>query len=472
MLARLGPPRAVLVLAVLVRLPAVLADRHLTFDDGVYGASARALRDGGLPFRDVFSSQGPLFLPLVWLADLVGLHTLDGPRVLSLASAVVVVVATHRIARHWCDRWGAGLAALVVALSGSVLVVSGPLASGGPAIALSLAALAVALDLDHDATLRRAVAIGVLVGAALSVKNLLVAPTVVPIALLLLGTRRPRLVATAAGSAIATALAAALPWGLARVWDQSVTYHLEVHTERTPLANVAKMLATLADRDTVVLALGAVAAAGLLIAGPGGPRQRRPESPAGGRQPGADRLLASWLVTTVVVIVASAPLWRPHMAHLVPPLALFAARWRPAKALVVALLALSLPFQVAHVWAFLDPDGYRGDAARVEAALRAIPDGAQAISDDPGLVWRAGRRTPDDLVDTSQLRIDTGRITTASLADAADDPAVCAFVVWSSRFGDLEGLEPALARVGYEREATYDEDHRALYLKRDCQPPS
>ena len=75
-------------LTVALRLPAYLASAHLTFDDGVFGASAVAMRAGGQPYRDVFSSQGPLFLPLVWVADLLGFRTANAPRLLSLAAAL------------------------------------------------------------------------------------------------------------------------------------------------------------------------------------------------------------------------------------------------------------------------------------------------------------------------------------------------------------------------------------------------
>ena len=36
-------------LALGLRLPAFLASAHLTFDDGVFGASAAAMRSGGVP---------------------------------------------------------------------------------------------------------------------------------------------------------------------------------------------------------------------------------------------------------------------------------------------------------------------------------------------------------------------------------------------------------------------------------------
>ena len=47
------------------RIPAFLAPTNLGYDDGGYGLAAVAMRQGFDPFRDIFSSQGPLFLPLV-----------------------------------------------------------------------------------------------------------------------------------------------------------------------------------------------------------------------------------------------------------------------------------------------------------------------------------------------------------------------------------------------------------------------
>ena len=64
-----------------------------------YTAQDGPLVDGAVPFRDVFSSQGPLFLPLVWLADLLGGRTLDAPRLLegrnSLARDVLAGDVPH-----------------------------------------------------------------------------------------------------------------------------------------------------------------------------------------------------------------------------------------------------------------------------------------------------------------------------------------------------------------------------------------
>ena len=104
-------------------------------------------------------------------------------------------------------------------------------------------------------------------------------------------------------------------------------------------------------------------------------------------------------------------MWRPHVSQLVPGLALLAARHRPSWRVLAVAGVVVLPYYVVHAWPVLRPDPYDGSAAEAVELLAALPDGALAISDDPGLVWRAGRRTPPDLVDASVLRIQTGDIT-------------------------------------------------------------
>src|SRR5581483_10371305 len=196
---------AIAVGAVALRIPAYLALRHVSFDDGVYGASAVAMRTGALPFREVFSSQGPLFLPLVWLSDLVGLRTFDAPRLLAVAAGLALVAAT----------WAA---AGLVATSGTVLWVTGPLTSDGPGLALAAGAVAVALWYRRQPSLRLAVAAGALLGAALSVKSLLLGAAV-PVGWALLPNRRHLGAAVAAAAGLG--LVVALPWGLGNVWDQA-----------------------------------------------------------------------------------------------------------------------------------------------------------------------------------------------------------------------------------------------------------
>jgi hypothetical protein len=176
--------------------------------------------------------------------------------------------------------------------------------------------------------------------------------------------------------------------------------------------------------------------------------------------------VCGWLVVVVT------PMWRAHVSMLIVPFALLIGRWRPNRRPVLiagAVAALvAVPLQLHGL---LAPHPYAGQEATIEAVLRDLPKGAWALSDDPGLVWRAGRRTTDDLVDTSMVGQQQGRYTQRSIAAAAADPQVCAVVVRSHlRFGAFPGLGDALERVGYHVVGSRTRDH-ALYVRSDCRPP-
>lgn len=415
------------------------------------------MRHGGKPFAEVFSSQGPLFLPLVWLFDAVGGRTDSSPRLLAVVAGVAFVLATYAIGRIVADRSGALLAGGLAATSIGLLGVTGPLAADGPALALGAVAIALALRWRDDPSVGHAVAIGAAVGAALSVKSL-VAPMVVPVALVLLGWRRLGLVAAAAATALVLHGLIGLPWGWADVWDQSYAYHLDVAGDRTPFANLGKTFGTLADRELPLLV-----AAALTVLWRLSPARR-------GAAAKEDGLLLAWLGATLAVLLLEHPMWRPHVAHLVAPAALLVARHRPPWRLLALAAVPVVPYHVVHAWHLLSPDGYAPETAAVVERIAELPDGALAISDEPGLVWRAGRRTTDDLVDASILRIETDRVTLESLADAAADPRVCAVAVRSrARWGSFDELPERLADAGYV-EAMVDDRGRVLYVKEPCRP--
>jgi hypothetical protein len=456
------------VVTVLLRVPAFLASNHLTFDDGVFGASAVAMRHGGRPFAEVFSSQGPLFLPLIWLGDLAGFRTANAPRVLAITSAVVLAVATYAVGRLVADRAGALLAAGLVTTSIGLLGVTGPLHADGPALAAAVGSVAVALAWRRSPSVVHAVVIGLVVAVALSVK-VLVVPAVLAVALLLLAWRRPALVVVAAGTSVVAHVLVGLPWGWGDVWDQSYGYHLRAAGDRTPLANIGKTASTLGDRELPLVVALALAVAFLWAA-----RRRavepRTDRPLLDRWTTPDALLLVWVAGVVAVLLVSEPMWRPHVAHLVPPLALLVARHRPPwKALAVAAVAV-VPYHVVHAWFLLDPAEYLPSTERSVAILRDLPAGALAISDDPGVVWRAGRRTTDDLVDASILRIETGDLDARDVAAAAAGDDVCAVVVRSAvRWGSFVELPELLAEAGYEV-AQRDGPVRTVYVKTACRP--
>ncbi len=403
-----------------------------------------------MPFRDIFSSQGPVFLPLVWVADLLGFRTLDAPRLLALAAGVLLTVAVYSCGRRITTRADALLAAGLVTTSGSVLWVTAPVNADGPSLALSVLAVAFALRYRDDPRLRTAVWLGVAAGAAVSIKALSV-PTVVIAGLIVLLSHRPggrgvRDAAVAAGIAVGVYVVAALPFGIGRVWDQSFVYHQDSRRVNSSTGALRKILDTLWDRDKLVLVALALATVTFTVRFVLRRRARKE----------ADRALTVvvaglllWVVLVVALLVWEPAMWRAHVAHVIPPLALLASLRPPPWAVLAVAGLVTVPFAIASNTSILWPDGYTGhEAALVRHLERSRPD-AQFISDDPGLIWRSERSTPGNFADTSYQRLDDGEITTRSLAKAARDDHVCGVIVTSpAHFGRLAGLERALADAG------------------------
>ena len=213
-------PVLIALTAVVVRLPTYLSSRPLSFDDGVYGASTVALRHGQAPYRDVWSSQGPLHLPLLYLGDLVGMRTLDAPRTTAIISAIVTAVAIWACARLLGATDATALTAgLLVATTGTTLWAAGQITGDGPAVALSAVAVWCALRYRATPRMGWAVATGVAFGAALATKPIVIA-TLVPLVWWLAERRRVPDLLAATFAVPLTWFAAALPWGLDRVWEQ------------------------------------------------------------------------------------------------------------------------------------------------------------------------------------------------------------------------------------------------------------
>ena len=182
-------------------------------------------------------------------------------------------------------------------------------------------------------------------------------------------------------------------------------------------------------------------------------------------------VLTVWLVLAASVLVFERAMFANHVAAFVLPLVLLVAvRPPPLRWLAIGLVVL-VPWDIANQRDILWPSHPTGVDAQVEAALRRLPVGAEAIADDPGLVWRAGRATPAQMNDTTDMRVFQGSITTATVAVAAASPRNCAVVITPGGFGvQLAGLAPAIAAEGYFLAHAYrDGTHaRDLWLRTPC----
>jgi hypothetical protein len=133
---------------------------------------------------------------------------------------------------------------------------------------------------------------------------------------------------------------------------------------------------------------------------------------------------------------------------------------------------LLVPWWIVNTRPMLWPESYTGSEQAVVDRLAALPKDAWVISDDPGFAWRADRRVPGDYVDVSMKRFQQRALTKRDVLRDADDPRVCAVVVWSGdRLGSLPGLGAGFEELGYEVAARYPgPTERVLYERSGCDP--
>jgi hypothetical protein len=454
------------VVALLLRLPALLSSRDLSYDDGFFGLVAVEMRHGSLPYRDFFMPQSPLHPVLLFAADLLGLRTTNAPRLLPVVAGIVVTIATYVAARQLTSRYGAILAALVVTSSGSLLWVTAGIAADGGAIALSVVALALALRYASGPTRGWAVATGLCAGAAVATK-VLAAPVLLPVGLLLLSRRRGRDLVAAGFALLVVPVVTTLAWGPGNVWEQSIQYNRGAERLTSHWGAFTKVVRTLVERDLLLLIVAGLAVVVALVA-------RIRSTPAAHaaaveRPPIVFRpvtILAAWLAAQLAVLVIEPAMWRPHVAHLVVPIALLAVLHPPPLLPVLLAAVLVLPWYSDHLQPMLRPGGFDRAEATAVRALERLPDDALVISDNPGLVWRSGHRIPAEYADSSIKRIEKGQITAPKLLAVAREPDVCAVLVWTDRYRDLD-LGPRLEREGYVRSPSPDGPYE-LYERSAC----
>jgi hypothetical protein len=445
----------------------LLAGGQIDYDEGVYWQSLRALAAGHPLFTSVYSSQPPAFLELLAPVHRLAGDTLVAERAAVLATAVIGLVAVYTTAALLVSR-GAGLLAMA-ALAADPLFFrqSVTLQADGPSVCLALAALAAAalarrlrdrprppgagpgdgagrggllpawLALFAGALLALAVLTKLLAVAALPAVGVMLAapgdgrtPT---------GDRLPAggarqghalrdLGAAAAGGSLVAA-AVLLPyvdaWG--PLWRQAVGLHLGAQA-----LSIGGFTPGDALPELPLLALGL---AGLAVAA-----RRAPALAAAG---------GSWVTAAALLLALHRPFWPHHAVVLTAPLALLAGglaprpEAMPARRLVTAALALAAiaawTASFAHVRALQQPPATR--AAAVAALRSATAPGEPVVTDDQFTAALAGRSTPPELVDTSEVRVVSGDLTADRVESIIQRDRVPAVLLATGRLDRLPGFE-------------------------------
>lgn len=436
------------VIAGAIRIPMWASSTHITFDEGVFLASTDLATAGLTQYRDFFASQGPLFIPLLQLGDLLGFGDPRGARTIMVLSGVAIAIASYFILIVFTSRQRSFLVAALVATSGATLFAAGPVQSEGAGFAFALAALAVIL---HRQDRTGAFIAGLMMGAAVAIKSLHIVPTVLMVAIVLVYRRDWLNLAYTSLVAMTLALATALFYGVERVFDQYVMFHLAKDNSANLLENLGHSLSFLVDFDLPLLIL-AVATLILLWWAP----ERSPIPP--GEVP--TWLPMAWTACTLVVLMGFTHIdsgFVRVVTFLIPPLALLVAHNLHLPIRILAgVVALSVVFQIATIEFTPEPDP--ANLASIDR-LEMLGAEEMVVSDDPGLVWSARRLSHPATVDPSYARFQTGYLTPETVERALTDPRTCAFTSTSERFADS----------GVDAPGIYQPTEAAgVYLKDGC----
>ncbi|MGF1617749.1 MAG: hypothetical protein ACFCU2_08070, partial [Acidimicrobiia bacterium] len=320
-----------------------------------------------------------------------------------------------------------------VATSGTTLLAAGPVQSEGPGLAFALVGLAVTL---HRQDRTGALIAGLMVGSAVAIKSLHVAPTVLMVAVVLAYRRDWLNLAYTSLVALTLALATALFYGVERVFDQYVMFHLAKDNSANLFDNLGHSLSFLVEFDLPLMAL-AVATLILLWRAP-----ERSKTPPLDIPPW---LPMAWMLSSLLVIIGFTHInsgFVRVVTFLIPPLALLIAHNLHMRTPILSgVVALALVFQVATIE--FTPEPAPSTLAAVER-LELLGEDEMVVSDDPGLAWSARRLSHPATVDPSYARFQTGYLNPQTVERALADPRTCAFTSTSERFDNSGVTAPGI----------------------------
>ncbi len=505
---------SLLALALWLRVPNLDAYTG-SFDEGIRAQQLLLMAAGYRPFRDIFASQGPLLLDLLYPFYLAFGQTLTAARAGVVVCSVVALAGAGWTARQIAGPLAGLTALLLLAVSPSFLEGSRLALAEVPTLAPSLLAIGCLLAYRRDGD-RRWLALGA-VCCALAV---LIKPMALhigaPLAVLLLvpppGSERAirpwygrRWLLDVLGFGLlvlAICAAVVLALGPAGVWDNLGAYRGGAGSRAgaNALPNLRLTFNIMRQEQAGLYVLAAVGAVlGLW------------------RRPVPTLALLAWAASILALFATYGDLADKHIVYLTPSVVLLAAvgaglgaeccfqalgrrtLWerghpfdklrassgRPGDAdgrggqdgraprgawLAAGLGAVGIVAYLASVPAVYAVDRYqlrvapqvaierRGRDVDLEIAgiiRERTPTDGWVLADNPLAAYMAGRKVLPYLVDTSGTRIDAGSLTTALAVEQIQRYQPTVIVTWPRRLGKLDDLTRRLPGLGYRLEKEY-----------------
>jgi 4-amino-4-deoxy-L-arabinose transferase-like glycosyltransferase len=476
-----------------------LDGRSYEYDEGVYWQSLRAMAQGHPLFSSIFSSQPPFFLLCVYPIYLLFGQSFAAARLAMVLYSVVGLAAIYWAGRLLGWRWTAAIATLLLAFDPIYVQEGRTLQAEMPMLAFQLLGVALCVAaLRRGGRERRLFVLGsgVAVGLAVMIKLFAVA-AVVPIGLWLAApvfatalTKRGRLrlpepaaLGTSlrwvapdlglfgvglVGACILVLLPFAANWGL--VYDQVIRFHIAaahavdygLRYNKDLIWNTEQIFPVF---WTGLLAVVIVLWKRLWLAVP----------------------VVLWLLVEAIMLFEQQPLLGHHLVLLSAPLALLSGLAAPVLggellrathlttrqvrpllyfcALLVALAAAIFTVG-AQRYATRPP---QPDKLELAIALRAASaPGDVVVSDDQYVAALADRDVPPQLVDTSQVRIQSDYLTRQQLEDLITREDIRVILFANGRFDLIPGFR-RWVETNYTAVATFDHGH-TLFVKEPKTP--
>jgi len=449
-------------------LPALrhLRDDAWDYDEGPLLQAAALARDGARLYSEVSLNKPPVF---IWI--LRAGFALGRPDVASARLAVLAVTLAGFLSLGILGdalfEFPSGLCALALLLCVEELLPrAGVVMPDLPALSLA----AVSLVCMHRYALgRRArwAALSALAYTAAVATHPLVAAAALPLAALVLSARdlspvqKARTLSGYALLVLALAALCLLPYDREGMLRWMLRYNLAIRITGNELTGSGASLVAdylLAHWPIVTLAL----ASGAWLS-------RDPRSRVG------VMVAALWFASTVLTFTLWKPLWDNYFLWtLIAPALLAGAgvarflsrrvldptaspRSRLLSALAVAALALSLaPRSIP----------WRGRSATMEAVVRDLQSvtapGEYVVSDDPFMVFVAGRRAPPPLADTSNKSIVTGFLSSADALSAMQRYRVRVVVLGTGRLARMDAFLRAVRSASVDRRVIGDHERLVI----------
>ena len=456
------------------------------YDSGVYLESARMIRRGYPAYAAVFSSQPPLWLPLLRFSFFwFGESFLAGQLLMATASLITVAAVMMTVAQLQ-GRLSALLGAALLILAPVELTWSRTVIAEGPSIAF--AAVAMASAARYSFIRRRIWLVLASIAITCSVLTKLFGLFTVPAILLLAMTRWARspmldwrtklrgltndliIIGTIVGGTVVALLLILDP---TKVWDQAVRFHWRA-------AAVSQL--TIADNWRMVLRIWQPAKfQWLILALPG-------LCVLGGW---CGLAILTWFICTLTGLLLQRPLFMHHLLALAPVGAVAAAfgwgqlwscsasRYRAAALstrllstgggaaclILAAFMGVELLNGARATENFLELSSAHGSRAEKLAAdkLQSVTAPEDVVlTDAQGIAFLAHRDVPPGLTDTSFKRISAGYLSSRQVIDESERYHVRAALLWSGRLIQMPQVT-AWIKQRFLRQESFG-DNRSLWF--------